>query len=33
MSIKIIEKSNWSMNIENYNNGAKFILFNKNSNL
>lgn len=31
MSFKILKKSNWSMNIENFNDGAKFTIFNKNS--
>ena len=29
MSLKILEKSNWSMKIENYDNGAKFSLLKK----
>lgn len=33
MSFKILKKSNWSMNIENYKDGAKFTIFNKNSSL
>ena len=31
MSFKILKKSNWSMNIENFNDGVKFTIFNKNS--
>ena len=31
MSFKILKKSNWSMDIENFNDGAKFTIFNENS--
>jgi signal transduction histidine kinase len=33
MSFKILNKSNWSMDIENSNDGAKFTIFDKNHNL
>jgi signal transduction histidine kinase len=33
MSFKILNKSNWSMGIENSNDGAKFTIFDKNHNL